>query len=52
MLQASKKGGVWSIQKLMLKVDGRDEIIDILNPTSALLDRGPARAAEWLGMAA
>ncbi len=52
MLQASKKGGVWSIQRLMLKIDGRDEIIDILNPTSALLDRASTRAAESLGMAA
>ncbi len=52
MLQAVKKGGVWSIQRLTLKVDGRDDIIDIVNPTSAQLDRPSARTAEWLGMAA
>jgi hypothetical protein len=52
MLQAIRKGGVWSIQRLMLKVDGRDDIIDILNPTSALLDRASTRAAESLGIAA
>jgi hypothetical protein len=52
LLQAIRKGGVWSIQRLMLKVDGRDDIIDILNPTSALLDRASTRAAESLGIAA
>ncbi|MGD0562915.1 MAG: cytochrome c oxidase assembly factor Coa1 family protein [Roseiarcus sp.] len=52
MLQAIRKGGVWSIQRLMLKIDGRDEIIDILNPTSALLDRASTRAAASLGIAA
>lgn len=52
MLQAVKKSGVWSIQKLMLKLDGRDETIDVLNPTSALLDRALTQAAESFGMAA
>lgn len=52
MLRAIKKSGVWSIQKLMLKIDGRDDVIDVVSPTSALLDRAAAPAAEWLGMAA
>ena len=52
MLQASKKGGVWSIQRLRLKVDGREEVIDILNPTSALRDPASTRASESRRMAA
>jgi hypothetical protein len=38
-LQAIKKGGVWTIRGLRLKLDGRDDVIDVVNPTSARLDR-------------
>jgi Cytochrome oxidase complex assembly protein 1 len=32
-LEAIKKGGVWSITRLALKIDGRDEVIDLVNGT-------------------
>ena len=35
-LEAVKTSGVWSIKALRLKVDGRDDVIDVLHPTSAM----------------
>jgi hypothetical protein len=32
---AIKRAGAWSIQKLVLKVDGREGAIDVINATSA-----------------
>lgn len=51
-LQAIKKGGVWTIRRLQLKVDGRDDVIDVVNPTSARLDRAFPRGAEGVAAAA
>jgi hypothetical protein len=31
LLEAIKKDGVWSLTKLTLKVDGRDDVIDLIN---------------------
>jgi Cytochrome oxidase complex assembly protein 1 len=31
VLEAIKKDGVWSLTKLTLKVDGRDDVIDLIN---------------------
>jgi hypothetical protein len=33
-LEAIKKDGVWSLTRLTLKVDGRDGVIDLINPTN------------------
>jgi Cytochrome oxidase complex assembly protein 1 len=33
LLEAVKKDGVWSITRLMLKINGRDSVIDLVNDT-------------------
>ncbi len=38
VLEAGKNNGVWSLRSLKLKVDGRDGLIDIINPNR--VDRG------------
>ena len=45
-LEAVKASGVWAIRKLILKLDGRDETIDIVNPTSARRDPASTGAGE------
>jgi hypothetical protein len=37
-MEAFKKGGVWSLRSFMLKVDGRDEVIDLLKQSSVELE--------------
>lgn len=51
-LEAVKTSGAWSLKTLTLKIDGRDEVIDLLHPTSALRDPGSTRAGESQRMAA
>jgi len=45
-LEAVKKAGVWSVKALTVKVEGRDDVIDILHPTSALRAPASTPAAE------
>jgi hypothetical protein len=33
-LEATKKDGAWSIRRLMLKPDGSDQVIEIVNGTT------------------
>jgi hypothetical protein len=42
---AIKRAGVWLIQRLVLKVDGRDDVIDLVHPTSALREPASPHAA-------
>lgn len=44
-LTADKKGGVWSLRTLTLKVDGREDAIDLLKDTKVELDHPPQRLA-------
>jgi hypothetical protein len=44
-LTADKKGGVWSLKTLTLKVDGRDDAIDLLRESKVELDRQLRRLA-------
>ena len=44
-LTADKKGGVWSLKTLTLKVDGRDDAIDLLGESKVELDHPRRRFA-------
>jgi hypothetical protein len=44
-LTAEKKAGVWTLKTLTLKVDGRDDAIDLLRESSVELDRQLRRLA-------
>lgn len=45
-VEAFKTGGVWSLRRLTLKVDGRDEVIDLLKQLSAELESFRRRIGE------
>ena len=43
-LEAVKKNGVWSLTKLTLKVEGHDDVIDLVNQTKAEIEGDRRRA--------
>jgi hypothetical protein len=45
-MEAFKKGGVWSLRSFMLKVDGHDEVIDLLKQSSVELESFRWRVGE------
>jgi hypothetical protein len=40
-VEATKKFGVWTLESLKLKVDGQDQVIDLLQQTKVEMDRRP-----------
>jgi hypothetical protein len=44
-VEALKKGGVWSLRVLNLKIDGRDDVIDLLKDSRVELETPTASAA-------
>jgi hypothetical protein len=43
-LAATRKNGIWSLTGLKLKMDGQDNVIDLLHPTKAEIERHRWRA--------
>ncbi|WP_020173504.1 cytochrome c oxidase assembly factor Coa1 family protein [Methyloferula stellata] len=49
-LEAVKQNGVWSIKGFKLKIDGRDEVIDLMNETRAEIEDSQRPIAASMGL--
>jgi hypothetical protein len=48
MVEALKKDGVWSLKTLRLKIDGRDDVIDLLKDSRVEMQAPPSRRPYFL----